>query len=275
MEITCPNCGGQHYVKAGKTPQGKQRYKCLDCRRRFTSLTPSIFHSQKLKTKTLRRLLALIIRDATVDDMVELLGISSRTAYMWRIKVYKCLENYQNSVILRNNVWIDEFLIPVNRKDLIMNKGKKLRGISVNQLVIAVRIDSNNNRYAKLVGKGHITSKQCLDSYGKHIEKGSHLIHDGIFSHDQLITELELTDEIWKPIIKDAKRAMQPINSFCAQIERNFVKHIGGLSKYIQDYLNWIVFKNSLKGLNMSDKILKLEEVCFKSGITFKVKDRY
>ncbi len=275
MEITCPNCGGEHYVKAGKTPQAKQRYKCLDCRRRFTSLTPSIFHSQKLKTKTLRRLLALIIRDATVDDMVELLGISSRTAYMWRIKVYKCLENYQESVILRNNVWIDEFLIPVNRKDLIMNKGKKLRGISVNQLVIAVGIDSNNNRYAKLVGKGHITSKQCLESYGKHIEKGSHLIHDGIFSHDQLITALELTDEIWKPIIKSSKRAMQPINSFCAQIERNFVKHIGGLSKYIQDYLNWIVFKNSLKGLNMNDKILKLEEVCFKSGITFKVKDRY
>lgn len=68
---------------------------------------------------------------------------------------------------------------------------------------------------------------------------------------------------------------MQPINSFCAQIERNFVKHIGGLSKYIQDYLNWIVFKNSLKGLKMNEKIVKLEEVCLKSGVTFKVKDRY
>lgn len=275
MDNKCPTCGSIKSVKAGKTPQGKQRYKCHECARRFTSFTPSIFHSQKLKVKTLRRLLALIIRDATIDDMVELLGVSSRTAYVWRIKVYKCLENYQNSVILSNNVWIDEFHIPVNRKDLIMNKGKKLRGISVNQLVIAVGIDSNNNRYAKLVGKGHITSKQCLDSYGKHIEKGSHLIHDGTFSHDQLIAELEATDEIWKPIIKESKRAMQPINSFCAQIERNFVKHIGGLSKYIQDYLNWIVFKNSLKGLKMSEKILKLEAECLKSGITFKVKDRY
>jgi len=194
---------------------------------------------------------------------------------MWRMKVYKCLENYQNSVILSNNVWIDEFHIPVNRKDLIMNKGKKLRGISVNQLVIAVGIDSNNNRYATLVGKGHITSKQCLDSYGNHIEKGSHLIHDDTFSHDQLIAKLKLTDETWKPIVKLSKKAMQPINSFCAQIERNFVKHIGGLTNYIQDYLNWIVFKNSLKGLKMNEKILKLEEVCLKSGVTFKVKDRY
>jgi hypothetical protein len=138
----------------------------------------------------MRRLLALIIRDATIDDIVELLNLSTRTAYIWRIKVYKCLENHQKSVILRNNVWIDEFFVPVNRRDLIMNKGKKLRGTSVNQLVIAVAVDSNNNRYAELVGKGHITSKQYLDSYGKHIEKGSHLFHDGMFSHDQLVKEL-------------------------------------------------------------------------------------
>lgn len=275
MEIKCPNCGVQQYVKAGKTPQGKQRYKCRDCQLRFTSASSTIFHSQKLERTTMRELLAAIIRDLTVEDMVELLGISIRTAYMWRIKVYKCLENYQENVILRNNVWIDEFFIPVNRRDLIMNKGKKLRGVSVNQIVIAVAIDSNYNRYAELVGKGHITSKQCLDSYGKHIEKGSHLIHDGTFSHDKLIKELELTDEIWKPIIKDAKRAMQPINSFCAQIERNFVKHIGGLSANIQDYLNWIVFKNSIKGLPMKQKINRLEAVCLKSGVTYKVKDRY
>ena len=63
MEIKCPNCGSIKSVKAGETPQGKQRYKCHDCARRFTSVTRSIFHSQKLQAKTLRRLLALIIRD--------------------------------------------------------------------------------------------------------------------------------------------------------------------------------------------------------------------
>ena len=107
-----------------------------------------------------------------------------------------------------------------------------------------------------------------MDSYGKHIEKGSHLIHDGTFSHDQLIKELELSEETWKPIIKASKKAMQPINSFCAQIERNFVKHIGGLSSNIQDYLKWIVFNNSLKRLTIEEKIDKLEAVCLKSGVT-------
>lgn len=97
MEIKCPICGGHYYFKAGKTPQGKQRYKCLNCSGRFTSSSSSIFHSQKLDQKTLRRLLALIIRDLTVEDMVEILGLSTRTAYIWRIKVYKCLENYQKA----------------------------------------------------------------------------------------------------------------------------------------------------------------------------------
>lgn len=53
------------------------------------------------------------------------------------------------------------------------------------------------------------------------------------------------------------------------------MKHIGGLSANIQDYLNWIVFKNSLKRLTIEEKIDKLEEVCLKSGVTYKVKDRY
>ena len=64
---------------------------------------------------------------------------------------------------------------------------------------------------------------------------------------------------------------MQPINSFCAQIKE--ILYIGGL--YIQYYLDWIVFKNSLKWKPMSAKINILEEVCLKSGVTFKVKDRY
>ena len=59
-----------------------------------------------------------------------------------------------------------------------MNKGKKLRGISVNQLIIAVAVDSNHNHYGELIGRGHITSKQCIYSYGSHIKKGSHLIHE-------------------------------------------------------------------------------------------------
>lgn len=275
MEIRCPSCGVSHYVKTGLTAQEKQRYKCLDCGRKFTALSNTIFHGQKLNDGKLRSLLALLLREATIEDMVELLGISSKTAYIWRIKVYKCLENYQKDIILSGNVWIDEFHIPINRKDLIMNKGKKLRGISVNQLIIAVAVDSNHNHYAELIGRGHITSKQCIDSYGSHIKKGSHLIHDGIFSHDKLIKDLELTEETWKSTVKASKKAMQPINSFCAQIERNFVKHIGGLSKYIQHYLNWIVFKNSLKWKPMEFKINILEEVCLKSGVTFKVKDRY
>lgn len=275
MEIKCPICGTDHYVKAGLIEKEKQRYKCLDCGRRFTELSNTIFHGRKLSGGKLRTLLALILRDATIEDIVELLQVSSKTAYIWRIKVYKCLENYQKTIVLKGNVWIDEFYIPVNRQDLILNKGKKLRGISKNQLTIAVAIDSKHNCYAELIGRGHITSKQCIDSYGKHIEKGSHLIHDGIFSHDKLIKELNLTEETWKSTVKASKKAMQPINSFCAQIERNFVKHIGGLSKYIQNYLDWIVFKNSLKWKSMDRKINILEEVCLKSGVKFKVKDRY
>ena len=55
LEIKCPICGHSHFVKAGLTTE-KQRYKCLDCGRKFTALSNTIFHGQKLAEGKLRTL---------------------------------------------------------------------------------------------------------------------------------------------------------------------------------------------------------------------------
>lgn len=90
MEIKCPTCGSEDYVKAGLIAKEKQRYKCLNCKRRFNDLSRTVFHGQKLSGRVMRKLFALIIRDATIEDIVELLGVSIITAYVWRIKANKC-----------------------------------------------------------------------------------------------------------------------------------------------------------------------------------------
>lgn len=273
-KIFCPFCGVSDCIKYGKK-NGKQRYKC-SCGKIFTNRTKTIFSSSKLDEEKLHKLIILVIDDTKIETIMDVLNVSSRTAYMWRMKIFKLAGEIVKTQMLSNFIWIDEKLVQVNKRYLQTKpNGLKYRGLSKNQLVIACAVDINGNKFAKVVGKGHITAKQCIDSYGKHIKHGSHIVHDGIFSHDKLIKCLESTEEIWKSVLKESKKHMQPINSFCSEIERNLIIHIGSRSENLQDYLNWIVFKSSINEGNIEDKISELEEKAFQFHVVYRIKDRY
>ena len=271
----CPQCGSIDKRKYGRQ-NDMQRYQCTECGKCYTETTNTIFHSCKLSKIKLHQLISLIIDDTKLVAMMHVLKISSRTTYFWRMKIYKVVGKLVENMKLSGKVWIDELLIPVNKRMLVTKEnGKKYAGLSRNQIVVACAIDESGNRYAEIAGRGHISSKQCIDTYGNHIEAGAHIIHDGIFSHDQLINHLLATEETHKSTVKSSKKAMQRINSFCAEISRNLIIHIGLRTENLQDYLNWIMFRSTLTSDNIKDKIEELEESCFQSGIGYRRKDRY
>ena len=70
-------------------------------------------------------------------------------------------------------------------------------------------------------------------------------------------------------------KAMQPINSFHASIKRKFAVHIGMLTEYVQEYLDWLVFETYLDELDPKDKIAFFVEANRRVRGDFKVKDRY
>lgn len=67
----------------------------------------------------------------------------------------------------------------------------------------------------------------------------------------------------------------EPINSFCSEISRNLVVHMGVRTENVQDYLDWIVFRDSLTKGNIRERVEELEEICFKNKVVYRVKDRY
>lgn len=274
-EIFCPFCNSKIYKRYGKR-NDKQRYKCMSCGKIFLETSKTIFSSAKLSKEQLKTLIIMVIDDTKIETIMDVLSISSRTAYIWRMKIYKLAGEIIKETILSNKIWIDEKLIPVNKRYLATKpNGLKYRGQSKNQIVVACGIDINGNKYAEIIGRGHVSSKQCLESYGKHIKPGSYIIHDGVFAHDKLIAHLNSEDEIWKSVVKESKKHMQPINSFCSEIERNLIVHIGSRSENLQDYLNWIVFKSSINSGNIDKKIEELESKCFQFKVTYRIKDRY
>ena len=267
----CPCCGSEH-TKAN----GSGRRLCKSCGRSFRVSTGTVMSSAKLSRAKFRAMLNLMLNDVKLDAICDAVGISSRTAYVWRMKVYTAAFEMQKSAILSGKCWIDEALVPVN--DGIAYRfpgGKKPKGVSRNQAIIACAVDGRGNRIALEAGRGHITSAKCVKTYGEHIAKGTVVVHDGVFSHDRLIRFLRSPDEVYKSTAKDAHPMLQPVNSFIAELKHYLSCHGGVRTEYLGLYAAWVAFKSSVRDGKIGERIDLLESYCFQTKAAFRVKDRY
>ncbi len=273
---SCPWCGAPSTVAHGKSHNGRSRRLCKACGKTFSDTTGTVFFSRKLPADKLRKMANLMINDTKLKAISDSVGISSKTAYIWRMKIYTAAYEMQKSAMLSGEVWIDEKLIPVNgRLEFRFAGGKKPRGVSRNQICVACAVDSAGNRYAEVAGRGHISSAQCLRTYGRHIAKGASIVHDGIFSHDRLIAFLGAESMVYKSVTRESHRMLQPVNSFIAEIERHITVHTGIRTEYLGLYCAWIAFKASITGANITEKIDELIRICCEIDATFKEKSRY
>lgn len=267
----CPFCGSDETVKRG---EGRRLRK--SCRRSFRPSTSTVMSSMKLTREQFRAMANLMLNDVKLEAIMDSVGISSRTAYVWRMKVYTAAFEIQKSSTLSGKVWLDEALIPVNGGIAYrFPDGRKPRGVSRNQAIIACAVDRDGNRIAMEAGRGHITSAKCVKTYGGHIAKGSLIIHDGIFSHDRLIRFLESPDEVYKSTTGDAHPKLQPVNSFIAELKHYLACHGGIRTEYLGLYAAWMAFKSSVRYGKIEERIDLLEPYCFQAKATFRVKDRY
>lgn len=67
----------------------KQRYLFKDCGTTFCNTTNTVMYKKKLKKEVFRKLVSLILDDTKIQTICDVLHISSRTAYMWRMKIFK------------------------------------------------------------------------------------------------------------------------------------------------------------------------------------------
>ena len=267
----CPFCGSGDTVK-----RGEGRRLCKSCRRSFRPSTSTVMSSMKLDRERFRKMANLMLNDVKLEAIIDSVGISSRTAYVWRMKVFAAAFEMQKSTMLSGKCWIDEALVPVNEGIAYrFPSGRKPRGVSRNQAVIACAVDADGNRIAIEAGRGHITSARCVKAYGGHISKGTLVVHDGIFSHDRLIRFLESPDEVCKSTTRDAHPKLQPVNSLIAELKHFLRCHVGIRTEYLGLYAAWVAFKASVREGKIEERIALLESYCFQTKATFRVKDRY
>ena len=99
----CPFCGSGDTVK-----RGEGRRLCKSCRRSFRPSTSTVMSSMKLDRERFRKMANLMLNDVKLEAIIDSVGISSRTAYVWRMKVFAAPFEMQKSAMLSEKCWIDE-----------------------------------------------------------------------------------------------------------------------------------------------------------------------
>ena len=187
---------------------------------------------------------------------------SQTTTKYWLAKVFLILEGYQDNIVLRDTIWIDETSYSVAESKLQRHSdGKKYRGNSRNQYCIGTGIDIHRRAYDQEEGFGKTSEEKTLRCFSDHIKSESLIIHDKEKAHNILVETLNL-----KSVTYDAKKLkntqdkhnpLEPINRLHDLLKKFLNSHPGFNRDEIQGYLNLFVFMTNEKG-NPLEKVEKL-----------------
>lgn len=240
---SCPRCGSDACAMDGRTPAGHARWECGECGLRFGSLSGTIFESSKKPLWRWVLFIRLMCFNVQLDACAELCGISHQTAWEWRHRVMATIDGYQDRIVLRDKVWIDEMY--VTDSDLKGEPGwRPKRGLSKNKICTAVAIDVHKNVVAVRCGHGKPSAKRIKDALLGHIAEGSEIFHDMERSHKSLVRAVKGVDRPFKADTKDPDYVehMAMVNNLCSWIRRYLRGYVGMNLKYLQSYLNWYAY---------------------------------
>ena len=103
----CPSCGETPF-RDGKTAAGHQRFRCPNCGERYSSFTGTIFEDSKKDLPTWVDFIELMCWNVPIEGIAEICGLNHKTAYEWRHRVFATVDGYQDGIVLRDRIWIDE-----------------------------------------------------------------------------------------------------------------------------------------------------------------------
>ena len=77
----CPSCGSGRTKRDGLAPNGVQRWECLDCGRKYSSLTGTVFEHTRYGQPKWVSFIGLMRYNVPLDCIAEELGITHQTAW--------------------------------------------------------------------------------------------------------------------------------------------------------------------------------------------------
>ena len=272
----CKYCGSIDIKKFGFTGVGVQRYKCKDCGKTFNVLTNTIFDNHKISIFDWVEYLLNIFGYVSFNSTSRNSKTAETTTKYWLAKLFKLLEHYQDNIVLKGTVWIDETFVRDVQSEMV--KEDEYDSLAYKHYCIGIGYD-RKNVYLKVEGKNTVTSKKwTYNTFINHIEEGSTLIHDQERSHPVLYEPLKLKPETHNAteckLMDDKDNPLTPINKMCSLLKQFLRAHQGYDRDELQDYLNLFSFMMN-EPHNKLEKIEYLINCGVTSTISIKYRDYY
>jgi transposase-like protein len=241
----CPFCASVKFWRSGRTKSGVQRYMC-GCGKTFLPTTGTIFDEHRISISEWMEYCLNLFRHVSITADSWNNKNAFATSRYWLQKLFLTLETVQNSVVLRDCVWLDETFYRVRSEDIVRNADdKKLRGLSQNQICIGVATDKKNT-VLLVEGRAKPSQKKTFELFASHIEPGSTLIHDKESAHKKLVEQLSLQSVACasKDLkgLPDSDNPMNPVNQVHRIVKKFLGAHSSFLRNDIQNYLNLFAF---------------------------------
>lgn len=238
----CPFCEGRT-KKNGYAKTGIQKYRRLECGKVSTPTTGTIFDNAKLPVTAWADFILQALSFESISSMTREDRRADTTAPYWMAKLFAVLDGIQDDVVLAGRVFIDEKYCPVAAEDAVHKEdGKLLRGLSRNQIRIAVGVDESNRSIFLREGLGKPGKSRTWTAFGGHIAAQSTLVHDMEHSHSVLANRPALVDRQYNAKtlkgLPDELDPLEPVNRSCYLTSCFLRSHSGFDRDSLQGYLD-------------------------------------
>lgn len=180
--------------------------------------------------------------NVSVECAAELCGVTYKTAFEWRHRMLATVSGYQDRIVLRDTVWVDE--THINDTDLSKGYGQaRKRGLPRQKVCVCVAIDIHKNPVAVVFGHGKPSSARVRRAKGDRIAPGSLLIHDLERAHGVRVRKGDLDSEARRADVNDPVylERMEIVNDLCSWLKRYLWRFTGMSHRNLQAYLDWHV----------------------------------
>lgn len=248
--IVCPHCKSDDFIGYGKYRE-MRRYKCKSCGRTFNDLTgTSISHIHKKEKWS--HYLECMSEGMSLKKTAKIVGISYRTAFLWR---HKILGSFQDTGCskLEGIVESDEtfFLFSEKGDKQIVDRDSRKRGgevtgagINKNHVAVVVASDRNNNLILEVAGRSRVSAEKIDKAIGKWLSDNTiAFCSDAHGSYRKFANDRGLKHQVINASkgqhVKDEIYHIQHVNNIHSRVKNWIFKFNGVASKYLQNYMNW------------------------------------
>lgn len=258
--VKCPYCSSEEFISRG-SHKGVKKYQCKKCKKYFNSNTGTALYGIHKKGKW-QQYIECMNQGLSLRKSVEKVGISYRTAFIWRHKILSSLREAE-PVKLGGIVEADDTYFPNSEKgnrDLKRKPRKRGDARMVdqeNKIPVVVATDRKGNTLLRVAGTGTLRRNALRAQMAGKFESDTILCTDGALVYKGLAIQEGIkwiaTSHLGRPIAKNKAYNIQAVNQLHGDLKQFMARFNGVSTKYLQNYMNW--FMHSKRKVSNSEKI--------------------